>query len=191
MTLQWKELLAGLTLKHLKSSSTEAQNCLRILCLGGRPWQLLCNFGFTWAASLYFSLKRSHVKHCTQPQHFCTVTVGTQCLRCDCTVSTGQLSGALCPDGAVPRPYCDPPSPALVPDQLAFLGLPASVSALPDLGQVDPVWIRHNHTGHRCGLRRRLVPLPRVANQSHNVLLYLIRTLLYLNAPLKQQIWRL
>lgn len=85
------------------------------------------------------------------------VTVGGRRLRCDLTVSTGRLSGALRPDGAVPWPRSDRSSPALVPDQLAFLELPASVPALPDPGPADPVWIRHHHIGHRCALHRRLV----------------------------------
>lgn len=116
------------------------------------------------------------------------VTVGERRLRCDLTVSTGRLSGALRPDGAVPRPRSDLSSPALVPDQLAFLGLPASVPALPDPGPADPVRIRHHNIGHRCALHRRLVSFAQATNGCLSLFLDLIRSFFfYPNVPLSSR----
>lgn len=194
MTLQWEELLVGLTLKG-PVEQHQAQNSFRNLSLSWRTWKLLFSFVFTrtpWLYSSPQSLARTPRLNIAHSRNIfasgdLTVTVGTRCLRCDFTVSTGQLPGALCPDGAVPRPCGDPSSPALGPDQLAFLGLPAPVPALPDLGQADPVRIRHDHTGHCCGLRRRLVSIDEAANWS--CFFFILNQILFcdLNASLKQQ----
>lgn len=145
------------------------------------------------------SCEQPRVKHCTRRWHFCpwrfsaAVTVGGRRLRCDLTVSTGRLSGALRPDGAVPRSRSELSSPALGPDQLAFLGLPAPVPALPDPGPADPVWIRHHRIGHRCALHRRLVSLAQATNGCLSLFLDLIRSFFFFlsKCPIKQQMWQL
>lgn len=112
------------------------------------------------------------------------------CLRCGSVLSTGQLSGALCPDRALPRPHSDPSPPTLGPDQLAFLGLPAPLPAGPAFGPADYLWIRADNTDHCFTLHCRLVSCTQAHNGCLSPFLNLISSFLS-KCSIKQQIWHL
>lgn len=115
---------------------------------------------------------------------------GNKTLNCAVqTVSTGQLPGALRPDGAFSRRDSQPTTPTLDLDELAFLDLPAPLPTRPVFSSADQLWIDVNHLSISGSLLRRWVSCTHAQrwslpeNGAHGLLLVFNHFLFCPNVP--------